>query len=406
MHTDSYHLVPNEVHSLGSQPRFDWVPSDRLSSALDLTQPLFDVNQLLVDDKHRLLDLYPLLHDVDYRPPATLPEAHSNVNKGQKLEDSALQDIKYLLSGIFRPLDVLDNELLHYSLTDDAAVERNMLMLSHIRALLVNVCATLTMSRNQIAMRAVNRQFKVPNPTSRRTFTMPSNYFQTAITQQTSTSKALKEAQQLNRRPRPSPQQLLNRRDASPSQTAFSTGGNPQFFRSGPSSQHGGYPNNKNGNAQSNIQRASNSNSKKPFHQLQRGRLQHFHHQWTHLFHNQWITQSLQFGFKIPFHTLPPLSTNFTRHTYLSSNQSNLLDQSVTDLLSKYATEQVTSPSSASFISPMFVIPKKTGGFRPVFNLRSFNQHIDCPHFKMETLQQVTSIIQESDYLTSIDLSD
>jgi hypothetical protein len=54
----------------------------------------------------------------------------------------------------------------------------------------------------------------------------------------------------------------------------------------------------------------------------------------------------------------------------------------------------------------MFVIPKRNGGFRPVFNLRHLNQYVQCPHFKLESIQQVIRLIRKNDYFTSVDLTD
>ncbi|KAG1065060.1 hypothetical protein G6F42_026895 [Rhizopus arrhizus] len=54
----------------------------------------------------------------------------------------------------------------------------------------------------------------------------------------------------------------------------------------------------------------------------------------------------------------------------------------------------------------MFVIPKKDGGIRPVFNLKRLNQYLHAPHFKMDTLREVSLMIRRNDYLVSIDLSD
>ncbi|KAG0733819.1 hypothetical protein G6F22_016801 [Rhizopus arrhizus] len=54
----------------------------------------------------------------------------------------------------------------------------------------------------------------------------------------------------------------------------------------------------------------------------------------------------------------------------------------------------------------MFVIPKKNGGVRPVFNLKKLNQYSEAPHFKMETIREVSQMIKPNDYLVSIDLSD
>jgi hypothetical protein len=54
----------------------------------------------------------------------------------------------------------------------------------------------------------------------------------------------------------------------------------------------------------------------------------------------------------------------------------------------------------------MFVIPKKNGGYRPVFNLKDLNAYVHCPHFKMESIQQVIKLINKGDFFTSVDLTD
>ena len=58
------------------------------------------------------------------------------------------------------------------------------------------------------------------------------------------------------------------------------------------------------------------------------------------------------------------------------------------------------------YYSPLFVVPKRDGGSRPVFNLRRLNNYLIAPHFKMETMTQVLRLVQPGDYMTSLDLSD
>ena len=74
-------------------------------------------------------------------------------------------------------------------------------------------------------------------------------------------------------------------------------------------------------------------------------------------------------------------------------------------MLSKKAIEEV-HPNSYGFRSRLFTVPKKTGDLRPILNLRPLNQFIPQRHFKMETLKQVCTMINQGDYLTSIDLTD
>ncbi|EIE84222.1 hypothetical protein RO3G_08932 [Rhizopus delemar RA 99-880] len=109
---------------------------------------------------------------------------------------------------------------------------------------------------------------------------------------------------------------------------------------------------------------------------------------------------------RVQNHVRFPSSTSLTTSTYNSVQQQNqLLDHEVSLLLKKGAMEEVP-PTTPGFYSSMFVIPKKNGGSRPVFNLKKLNNYIQAPHFKMETLQEVTKQIKHSNDLTSTYLSD
>ena len=83
--------------------------------------------------------------------------------------------------------------------------------------------------------------------------------------------------------------------------------------------------------------------------------------------------------------------------------QSRVLEREVQDLLAKDAIEPTTK---SGFFSPMFVVPKKGGGWRPIINLRKLNAFLSVSHFKMESINSVRDVIQENDYMGKIDLKD
>ena len=58
------------------------------------------------------------------------------------------------------------------------------------------------------------------------------------------------------------------------------------------------------------------------------------------------------------------------------------------------------------FISTLFIVPKPNGKFRPVINLRYLNEFIHYDHFKQETFSMVLDLLQEGDFMTSVDLQD
>ncbi|KAG1531065.1 hypothetical protein G6F51_013639 [Rhizopus arrhizus] len=137
------------------------------------------------------------------------------------------------------------------------------------------------------------------------------------------------------------------------------------------------------------------------------GRLSLFASEWTTLSINDWLLNTIRIGFQLHFHTQPPLSHRPRPIAPFNQSQDQLLSSEIHQLLSKGAIESVNPQDpSPGFYSSMFVIPKRNGGHRPVFNLKNLNQYLTAPHFKMETIQDVTRMLKANDWLTSIDLSD
>jgi hypothetical protein len=136
------------------------------------------------------------------------------------------------------------------------------------------------------------------------------------------------------------------------------------------------------------------------------GRLQQFYINWTALKIDKWILQTIRHGLRIRFLSNPPLKNHPTPIIPYNVQQKELLDEEIESLMKKGAIEVTPNPLTPGFYSNMFVIPKKNGGRRPVFNLKKLNQFLHAPHFKMETIQEVTKLMKKNNYMTSIDLSD
>ena len=64
------------------------------------------------------------------------------------------------------------------------------------------------------------------------------------------------------------------------------------------------------------------------------------------------------------------------------------------------------SPCDNEFISTVFLVPKKTGDFRPVINLKPLNQFVKKIHFKMENIRMALNCISPGDFMVSIDIKD
>ena len=58
------------------------------------------------------------------------------------------------------------------------------------------------------------------------------------------------------------------------------------------------------------------------------------------------------------------------------------------------------------YVSRIFEVPKKSGGYRLVLDLKDFNHYLKKTHFKMEGLLDIASLISYGDFLASWDLQD
>ena len=137
------------------------------------------------------------------------------------------------------------------------------------------------------------------------------------------------------------------------------------------------------------------------------GRLLDFWEVWDTEFLDQFVTGIVRKGYRIPFHRSPPMSPSPVEFQSYNpgSERFLVLDELVQQMLLKGATEVVQSPSPG-FYSRMFVVPKITGGWRPIIDLSPLNKFVAKEKFSMECPRTVLLSLQKSDWLTSIDLQD
>ena len=89
----------------------------------------------------------------------------------------------------------------------------------------------------------------------------------------------------------------------------------------------------------------------------------------------------------------------------MSKEMVKICDKEVEDLIKKRAITEVAD-GSGGFVCSLFVIPKKSGGFRPIINLKPFNRFIRYEHFKMENLESVRFLLRKGDWMAKLDLKD
>jgi hypothetical protein len=113
-------------------------------------------------------------------------------------------------------------------------------------------------------------------------------------------------------------------------------------------------------------------------------------------------------GYRIPFHTPPPLTWDLPGFQFPADrDKSKVLQTEVEELLRKGAIEVISDQGSPGFYSRLFAVPKKgTQQWRPILDLSILNTYVECPKFKMETIASIRLAIRRGDWATSIDLQD
>jgi hypothetical protein len=127
------------------------------------------------------------------------------------------------------------------------------------------------------------------------------------------------------------------------------------------------------------------------------GRLCHFFVFWKSLSKDPWILSKVGEGVKIDFIS-PPFQTMAGRNMKMGKIQSEICAKEVESLLEKGAIEPIVS-STEGFISGLFVIPKRSGGFRPIVNLKSLNKFVRPENLKMEGISSLQELIRHKDFL-------
>jgi hypothetical protein len=112
------------------------------------------------------------------------------------------------------------------------------------------------------------------------------------------------------------------------------------------------------------------------------GPLKHFSPFWRDILGcTQYALEAVE-GFCPHFTSLPPLALPGPQFCTPSQGKNNcFIDQEVDALLSKGAIEEVPLfPSPFCYISPIFLVLKKSGGMRLILNLKKLNvAHLNTP---------------------------
>ena len=136
------------------------------------------------------------------------------------------------------------------------------------------------------------------------------------------------------------------------------------------------------------------------------GRIKHYIDNWSLVTSNDWVLNVVSKGYQIPFKTIPH-QTSYPVNPPAKGNAFDVLVSEADALLSKNAV-QIVSKTVGEYVSSYFAVPKprKLDQFRPILNLKYFNNFVKKYRFKMETLSSVRDWIKPGAYVIGLDLRD
>ncbi len=121
---------------------------------------------------------------------------------------------------------------------------------------------------------------------------------------------------------------------------------------------------------------------------------------------SRWLLRTIRLGYAIQFARRPPKYRGI-HSTTVRAADAPILRAEIAVLLAKDALEPVPPADMRSgFYSPYFIVPKKSGGLRPILDLRVLNRALHRLPFKMLTPKRIFGCVRPQDWFAAIDLKD
>ncbi len=121
---------------------------------------------------------------------------------------------------------------------------------------------------------------------------------------------------------------------------------------------------------------------------------------------SRWLLRTIRLGYAIQFARRPPKFRG-VHFTSVKAVDAPVLCAEIAVLLAKDAIERVPPADMRSgFYSPYFIVPKRSGGLRPILDLRVLNRALHKLPFKMMTRKRIFGCVRPLDWFAAIDLKD
>ena len=133
------------------------------------------------------------------------------------------------------------------------------------------------------------------------------------------------------------------------------------------------------------------------------GRLRFFAHEWRNITRDPFVLDIVQ-------HCHFEINSADVAHLFAGEPEYNfsMLEQHIVSMeiakLLHLKVIKLTQREENQIVSPIFLRQKKNGEARVVLNLSELNNYIPYRHFKMENFEQAISLVNEGDFMASVDL--
>ena len=132
------------------------------------------------------------------------------------------------------------------------------------------------------------------------------------------------------------------------------------------------------------------------------GRVSRFADFWKTLTCDQWVQDVLR-GYKLPLVIEPDKFIVNVPHG-IPKTEFHVMDDEIESMLAKGA---IIAVSGEPFLThQMILVLKRTGGVRPVINLKPLNKFLRVEHFKLEQITMLKDLLEKDMWMSKIDLQD
>ena len=135
------------------------------------------------------------------------------------------------------------------------------------------------------------------------------------------------------------------------------------------------------------------------------GRLQAFLPACAAITDDTFVLSVIEHGFTIHLASPLPESVVHLPFPRMPPRMARGIAAEVAALCARGAVER-TADHPRLCLSPVFLVPKRSGKHRMILNLKRINTYIAPVHFKMETLKSILPLLRPGDWTVSIDLKD